>query len=217
MYKNIKLLIFDFDGTLANTIPHIVNCILKCIEKFNLKKLSREDVLKYNGAVLADALKGLGATEEQLPEIKKYYTDIFMEDITDIYLYDNVKSTLENLKEKGYILTLASNRGRNTMIPLLEFLEIEDLFERIICESDVERKKPEPEMVEILLKETECTPEETLVIGDTQFDIIMGKNANSKTCLISYDGNIDEKTMNLHPDKIIYNLSELTSELSYHS
>ncbi len=216
MNKDVKLLIFDFDGTLANTIPHIVNCILRCIEKFNLKRLSREDVLKYNGAVLADVLKGLGATDEQLPEIKKYYTDIFMEDITDIYLYDNVKSTLLKLKENGYRITLASNRGRNTIIPLLLYLGIENLFEKIICESDVLHKKPAPDMVEEILRETGCTKEEALIIGDTQFDIIMGKNAESRTCLVSYEEEVNENTLALKPDMVIHNLSELTQGLSNH-
>ncbi|MBQ9013289.1 MAG: HAD family hydrolase [Bacilli bacterium] len=209
MNNNIKLLVFDFDGTLANTVPHIVNCVLKCIEKFNLKKLTKEDVQKYNGAVLADAMKHLGATDEQLPEIKKYYADIFLEDMSDISMYDGVKETLLKLKQDGYILTLASNRGRNTVEPLLKYLDIDTIFTRVICENDVENKKPSPDMVEIIMEEKGCNKNETLVIGDTKFDILMGKSAGCITCLISYDETIDSSILELKPDLIINNFRDL--------
>ena len=209
MNNNTKLLIFDFDGTLANTVPHIVNCVLKCIEKFNLKSLTKEDVQKYNGAVLADAMKHLGATDEQLPEIKKYYANIFLEDMSDINLYNGVRETLSKLKEDGYILTLASNRGRNTVEPLLKYLGIDTIFTRVICESDVENKKPSPDMVKTIMEEKGCNENETLVIGDTKFDILMGKSAGCMTCLISYDETIDNSILKLKPDLIINNFRNL--------
>ena len=209
MNNNIKLLVFDFDGTLANTVPHIVNCVLKCIEKFNLKKLTKEDVQKYNGAVLADAMKHLGATDDLLPKIKQYYADIFLEDMSDISMYDGVKETLLKLKQDGYILTLASNRGRNTVEPLLKHLDIDTIFTRVICESDVENKKPSPDMVEIIMEENGCNENETLVIGDTKFDILMGKSAGCMTCLISYDETIDNSILELKPDLIINNFKDL--------
>lgn len=213
--KNIKLLIFDFDGTLANTLPHIVNCILKCIKKFNLKPLSKEDVEKYSGAVLADALKHLGATEEQLPEIKKYYADIFFEDITDIYLYENVSDTLNELKQRGYTLAVASNRGKNTMIPLLESLDIIQCFDTIVGESDVENKKPSADMVELILKELNCAKDETLVLGDTRFDVLMSKNADCKSCYVCHDEKTNEDVLALNPDFVIYNFSELLEKNFY--
>ena len=209
MNKNTKLFIFDFDGTLADTVPHIINCTLKCIEKFNLKKLTKEDILRFNGAVLADVMKMLGATDDDLPKIKKYYADSFLEDMSDIYLYDGVEETLLKLKEKGYILTLASNRGRNTVEPLLKYLGIENLFEKVVCESDVENKKPNPDMVEYLLKETGHNKNEAIVIGDTKFDVLMGKTAGCKTCLVSYTKNVDDSILELNPDFIIYNFKKI--------
>ena len=78
MSNNFKLYIFDFDGTMADTMPHIVNCILRIIKKFNLKPLSQEDVEKYSGAVLADALKHLGATDEQYRILKSIMQIFFL-------------------------------------------------------------------------------------------------------------------------------------------
>ncbi len=209
MSNNIKLYIFDFDGTIADTMPHIVNCVLKIINKFNLKPLSKDDVEKYSGAVLADALKHLGATDEQLPEIKKYYADIFFDDVSDIYLYDNFADTIKSLKDKGCLLAVASNRGRNTMIPLLESLGILSYFDKIVCESDVENKKPNPDMVNLILKELDVSENDTMVLGDTGFDILMSKNANCKACYVCHDEKAKDDVLKLNPDYVIYNFSEL--------
>ena len=209
MNKDTKLLIFDFDGTIANTLPHIINCILKCIDKFNLRKLTAEDIEKYNGAVLGNVIKVLGATDEQLPEIKKYYVDIFFDDVSDIYLYENVLETLKELKQRGYIITLASNRGRGTLIKLLGTLNILQLFDKIVCESDVENKKPNPDMVELVLKELKFTKDEALVLGDTNFDILMSKSAGCKSCYVCHEEKPNSKVIDLNPDYVIYNFNEL--------
>lgn len=213
--KNIKLLIFDFDGTLANTVPHIINCIIKCIDKFGLRKFSYEDIEKFNGAVLGNVLKELGASDDQLLEIKEYYTNIFFDDISDIYIYDNVLETLKELKQRGYILSVASNRNKNTMIPLLDSLGILQFFDKIVCESDVENKKPSADMVEMILREYECSKDEALVLGDTKFDIMMSNNANCKSCYVCHDEKPNEEVLTLNPDFVIYNFSELLEKNFY--
>lgn len=212
MSNNFKLYIFDFDGTIADTMPHIVNCVLKIIQKFNLKPLSQEDVEKYSGAVLADALKHLGATDEQLPEIKKYYADIFFDDVSDIYLYDNFLDIIKALKDNGCLLAVASNRGRNTMIPLLKSLGIESCFDKIVCESDVENKKPNPDMINLILEELNISKEDTLVLGDTEFDIMMSNNANCKSCYVCHEGKAKEDVLQLKPDYVIYSFNELKND-----
>ncbi len=212
MDDSIKLLIFDFDGTLANTVPHIVNCIIKCTEKYNLTKISYDEAEKYKGTIFEHAIKELGATDEQLPEIKKYYHDIFFDDISDIKLYDNTLSTLKELKEKGYAMAIASNRGRNTMNTLLKALGIDSFFEMIVCSGDVENKKPCPDMIELILKELHYSNDETLVLGDTKYDILMGYNANCKACYVCHDEKPNDDILKLNPDIIIYNFKELVNQ-----
>ena len=216
MLNETKLYIFDFDGTIANTVPHIINCLLKCVKNFHLKPVSYEDIEKYNGSVLANVLKELGASEEQLPEIKKYYTEIFLDDLSDIYLYDNVLETLKSLKEQGYLLAIASNRGRNTMIPLLDSLGIHSYFDEIVCESDVENKKPSPDMVNRILDRLKVNKEDTLILGDTRFDIIMSNNANCKSCYVCHEEKASEEVLRLNPDLVIYNFKELINDKTYY-
>ncbi len=203
----MKLLILDFDGTLADTVPHVINCIMKCIKKFNLKELEYDDILRFNGAVLKDVLISLGAKKEQLLEIKEYYSKIFLEDLSDIKLYQHVYETLKELK--GNIkISIATNRARNTLIPLLKYLNIEDFIDYIVCENDVKNKKPNPDMVN-MIKEKFIISDEILVVGDTDFDVIMGRNANCKTCGVYYDEMPSDKLLDSKPEYLINDFSKL--------
>ena len=213
MDKDIKLLIFDFDGTLADTLPHLINCVQKCIDKYNLRQFTKEDVHEYNGGVLGNILKEFGAKEEQVPEIEKYFASIFLDNIADICLYDNVSQTLKDLKQKGYTLAVATNRGRETIIPLLKSLGIISEFEIIISESDVENKKPNPDMINLILNKLNYSENETLVLGDTKFDILMSQNANCKSCYVCYDTKLDNDIVKLNPDFTIHNFKELNNIL----
>ena len=209
MEKDIKLLIFDFDGTLADTTAHILNCIKKCIDKFNLRKLSDEDLAMYSGATLMETMLELGATEEQLPEIKSYYTSIFFEDVSDIHLYENVSQVLIELKDNGYVLAVATNRRRKMIPALLDLLGISPVFSKIVCETDVDNKKPSADMVELILKELNYSKDETLVLGDTKYDILMSKNANCKSCYVCHSIETDDNVIGLHPDIVIHDFQEL--------
>lgn len=207
-----KLLIFDFDGTLADTVPHVIHCIQKCAKHFSLKEVSYEDVEKLNGSVLADAMRALGAVDSQLPEIRKYYGEIFLEDLSDVILYDGVKETLSQLKREGYTLALATNRGSNTLFPLLEFLGLKDLFTKVVCEDHVVNRKPSPDMVDLILEDLHFQKEDTLVLGDTLFDILMAQNAGCSSCYVCHSENPSEHVMAGQPDFIIYRFQELVQK-----
>ena len=209
MKDNLKLLIFDFDGTLADTTSHILNCIKKCIIKFNLRRLSNEDLAVYSGATLSEAMQELGATEEQLQEIKSYYTSIFFEDVSDIHLYKHVAQVLNELKNNGYTLAVATNRRRKMITLLLDLLGISSVFDKIVCETDVNNKKPNADMVKLILEELNYTKDETLVLGDTKYDILMSKNANCKSCYVCYSTETDDSIISLHPDLVIHDFQEL--------
>ena len=213
--EKVDLVVFDFDGTLANTANHIINCIRKCTKRFNLRELTDEDIERLNGSVLADSLIALGATPEMIPEIKDYYRQIFMEDLSDIVLYDGVIETLESMRQSGVKLAIASNRGRNTLITLLSGLGIIGFFDQIVCESDVHSKKPNPEMVDIIIGETGIPRDRVMVVGDTNFDVEMGVNAGCKTCLVVFPENPKVIIMET-PDYIASRFGEILKIIGNH-
>ena len=113
------------------------------------------------------------------------------------------------MKKKGCLLAIASNRGRNTIIPLLEFLGILSYFDKIVCESDVENKKPNPDMINIILEDLNINREDTLVLGDTKFDVLMSNNANCKSCYVCHEQKAAKEVLELNPNFVIHNFNEL--------
>lgn len=83
----------------------------------------------------------------------------------------------------------------------------------IIGEQDVAHAKPSPDMVELILRETNTPKEDTLVVGDTVFDIIMGKNAGVKTCGVTYGNHPREKLLTSNPDWLVDDFSQLSTLL----
>ena len=103
-----------------------------------------------------------------------------------VLLYPGVKETLAELKRRGYILTIASSRSHASLAEYVENLGLSPYISFILGADDVKNGKPDPEPVEKTLEKFEMQPHEAIVIGDTAFDIHMGRNAGTKTCGVTY-------------------------------
>lgn len=204
-----RLLIFDFDGTLGDTFIHIYNTFKRCINKYDLNDISVEDFLKINGSSLVEILRILGAIDEIIDEIRLFYRSIFLDDISDIILYDNVKDTLIKLKNRGYLLAIATNRDSNSLSYMLKEFGMFDLFDTYACIDQVENGKPAPEMINVILDRLNVKCENAIMIGDTNFDILLGQNAKVSTCYACHTKEKDKKVIDCNPDYVIYNFREI--------
>ena len=206
---NKKLLIFDFDGTIADTFMHIYNTFKRCIVKYDLNDISVEDFLKINGSSLIEILKFLGASVDNLEEIKIFYRKSFLDDISDIIIYDNVKDTLVKLKDMGFLLAIATNRDSNSLTYMLKEFGLFDLFDTFVGIDQVKDGKPDPGMIYLILNELGVSSYEVIMFGDTDFDVILGKNANIGTCYVCHTIDLDSKVIDCNPDYVIYNYNEI--------
>lgn len=103
-----------------------------------------------------------------------------------VELYPNVMNTLTELKNKGYILTIASSRSHKSLAEYIENLGLSELISYTLGADDVINGKPAPEPVVKTLNKFNLKAEEALVVGDTTFDIAMGRNAGTQTCGVTY-------------------------------
>ena len=204
-----RLLIFDFDGTLGDTFMHIYNTFKRCINKYDLNDISVEDFLKINGSSLIEILKILGASDDKIEEIRLFYRSSFLDDISDIILYDDVKETLIELKNRGFLLAIATNRDSNSLSFMLREFGMYDLFDALVGIDQVKNGKPDPEMINIILDKLNVSYEESIMIGDTNFDIILGQNAGVSTCYACHTNEEDKKVTDFNPDYVIYNFKEI--------
>ena len=195
---NIKLIIFDFDGTLADTNKLIVACKQETMRRLGLEVMDEKICASTIGLSAAIGFRQTypDAPEETIEKCVTVYRALFEErKLTEPpELFPNVMNTLEALKEKGVICTIASSRNSQSLSGFLDTMGLKDYFPYVLGGDDTPLLKPNPDPVLRTLEDLGIAAENTLVIGDMPFDILMGKNAGAFTCGVTY-GNADRKSL----------------------
>ena len=185
----IRLIILDFDGTLGDTAAVIVKTMQATIKELGLPSRTDKECAAMIGLRLMEIPPAL------FPECgvdgdlyAATYRRLFHEFNTEgaVELYPHVMETLAELKERGYILTIASSRSHASLAEYVENLKLSNIISYILGAEDVTNAKPDPEPVNRTLEKFGFKPEEAIVVGDTIFDIDMGRNAGTRTCGVTY-------------------------------
>ncbi len=212
--NDIRIIILDFDGTLGDTAAVIVKTMQATIQELGLPPRTDSDCAAMIGLRLIEIPKVLFPGHEVDGDMyAATYRRLFHEYNTEgaVVLYPNVMETLEELKERGYILTIASSRSHASLAEYVENLGLSPIIGFILGADDVVNGKPDPEPVTRTLEKYGMRPEETIVVGDTVFDIKMGKNAGTRTCGVTY-GNGSKESL-ADADLIIDDFGQLLDVL----
>lgn len=187
--SNIKLIILDFDGTMGDTAAVIIRTMQATIKELDLPARTDEECAAMIGLRLIEIPPML------FPEHKvdndlyaQTYRRLFHTFNTDgaVELYPGVLETLTELKNRGYILTIASSRSHRSLADYVENLGLTPFISYVLGADDVTNGKPDPEPVNRTLMKFDLKADEAIVVGDTSFDILMGKNAGTRTCGVTY-------------------------------
>ena len=186
----IKLIVFDFDGTLGDTRAHIFKTMRDTLQILGLPMVTDEAIAATIGIPLGAGFEQLfpGLNQEEILHCMKTYREIF-EKNKSLFVpvrFPGVKRTLAGLKERGYILTVASSRLSRSLNELLQALEIAGYISYVLGADNVEKAKPDPEPVLKTLREMGYDARETLVVGDMPVDILMGARAGAHTCAVTW-------------------------------
>jgi phosphoglycolate phosphatase len=177
-----KLLLFDFDYTLADSSKGIIECVNYALQEMGIKTASSEEICKTIGLTLDDAfikLSGQPQNEVQINKFKasfKKRADEVMVDLT--FLYDAVGETLKILKNNGNLLGIVSTKFRYRIETILKRDGVLDLFDIIIGGEDVVSHKPDPEGVFKAVAKLNISLSHCILIGDSVTDAETAKNAN---------------------------------------
>lgn len=208
----MKTIILDFDGTIADTQNSIVQTVQATLDELGLERAKEPDIKKLIGLPLKDTfLHAAHMTNEELLEraIKFYREKYNSISLNTVELFPNVKTVLKELHEKGVTITVASSKGKEALLILLNKLDISQYITLVFGEQDVKNKKPAPDMAILILKETKSLPNETLVVGDTVYDIAMGQGANCITCGVTYGNNTEAELKKQKADYIIDDFADI--------
>lgn len=184
-----RLVIFDFDGTLADTQPLIVSTLHRTLTELHLPSRTDDECKSIIGLPLKECFVRLSSVDDATAErCAEVYRRIFDEDNHPgvVTLFPHVLETLTTLHERGHQLAICSSRARPTLDGFVRTFRLEGYFSMIVGAEDVQHHKPHPEPVQVILKALDISPNEALVVGDASYDILMGVAAGCRTCGVTY-------------------------------
>lgn len=182
----IDTVIFDFDGTLANTNQMIINSFKHIYSVFHNEECDENYVMNTFGEPLALTLTrdfGQYNFEDVIACYREYQNDRFLDEVT---LYETVNDTLEYLKSKNIKIGIATSRLKNSTLSALKNFNIEKYFDVVIAADDVEKHKPDKEPLIKAINELKSSPDKTLYVGDSRFDMECAINANATPVLAGW-------------------------------
>ena len=184
-----RLIILDFDGTIADTQPLIVDSMQSTIRELHLPARSDAECRAMIGLPLKECFMRLLPIDDSMGDrCAEVYRRIFDEKNHDgvVTLFPHVMETLRELHERGLLLAICSSRGRPTLEGFVKSFRLEPYVSMVVSANDVQRGKPDPEPVRLILQRLAVCASEALVVGDASFDIMMGRAAGCRTCGVTY-------------------------------
>ena len=219
--KNVKFLIFDFDGTLADTMYGILDGVNMAMDKFGAPRHTYEEVVSYVGNGSRDLItralpKELSDNAALLDEAVAYY-DKSCYPVTynnGTKCYDGMIDALYTLKERGYTLAVLSNKRDMFIQPMVKEMLPDGLMSISMGQRDELPKKPDPTVPLMIAKELGFEPSETAFIGDSDTDMLTGNNAKMFSVGCSWGYRPREVLAEAGADVIIDTPAELTAVFS---
>lgn len=210
---NYKVVMLDFDGTIARTIPAILHASEKMLNMHGYT-IDPVQVERNFGLALPEAFRCFAndpniddaTIEQMILEFNSIYKN---ECEPLIELFDGVIETLDRLHKAGVTLLIASNNIRSVLNRLTARLNIAEYFDGIVCADDVVNAKPAPDIALLAIERYNVKAEEALVVGDSTFDMDMGRGANCHLCGVTFGSHTAEMLRATGAKYIIDHFSEL--------
>jgi len=204
----LKAIIFDFDGTLANTLPICDVAFQHVFKQFDDKDLSSEEIRAMFGPSETGIIREnlLHTHKEQAIEL--YYE--MYEEHHNAFVEPNseIDNLISYLKEAGLKLGIVTGKARRSLDISLKALQMENMFDVIVTGDDVEKPKPHPEGVHKALSQLEVQHSEAMFIGDSNADIHAGIQTNVFTAGVHWLPDCQTVDFSIEPDAVFYCVSE---------
>lgn len=203
----MKSVIFDFDGTLADTLPICFYAFQQVFQAFDGRTLTHDEIKQMFGPSETGIINTNLNHPNKAAAIELYY-DVYKNYHHDfIIANDDVLKLLLLLKERGIKLGIFTGKARRSLYLSLQALQLEGIFDAIITGDDVKNPKPHEEGLLRVVNLLNLSPSDVWCVGDSDADILAGKQANIYTLGVMWLPNYKPNPFNIQPDAKIHRFS----------
>jgi phosphoglycolate phosphatase len=205
------LIIFDWDGTLCDSTGRIVAAMREAAITLSAPVPPEDAVRNVIGLGLPEAMEELFPTLPlaQRDEMRECYSSCYVElDREPAGLFPGAMEVLEELRSRGHLLAVATGKGRRGLDRVLTGLGMEAWFDATRC-ADETCSKPDPQMLYELLEELQVTADSSLMIGDSEYDLMMAGAAPMASVGVSYGVHSAQRLGRHAPLAVLDKLEEL--------
>ena len=208
----IKHVIWDFDGTLFDSYPGMVNAFLRALKKYGIEA-KYDEVLKLflnSEKTAVQYYQNQFLLGEELTEV--YQDEKSHIDLSNMLPFPYAKEVCQRIKEAGRYNYILTHRG-STTYDILRKNGMVELFTEIVTKDNQFARKPDPEAIYYLLDKYQIHPKEAMIVGDREIEILLGQKAKVKTCFYE-SGNREPE---LQADYRVKSLEEVLTILNIES
>lgn len=215
MNHQYKLLIFDWDGTLCDSVTTISNCIQHAAKQQGLPIPSFAEASNIIGLGLKEAVTYLfpNADDEVIAAVVQSYSSYYREkNAGPTDFFPHVLEVLAEIKQSGYLIAVATGKSRAGLNRAFAASDIEDLFHDSRC-ADETASKPNPLMLAELLEKFDVSADQALMVGDTEFDLDMAQQINMPRLGVTYGAHARDRLLKFEPIACIDCFSDLVKSI----
>lgn len=208
--RQIKLVVFDLDGTLINSHETIYFTFTHTLKELGyFPKIDKQKFIKLLGFHFNEILEGVGIKEINFDKFINIYKNHYFDYINKSEIYPGVINTLAKLKSNGFKTALLTTKLQDQAELVCAHFKLDLYFNLIMGRRNGIAHKPSAEPLKLICDELGVALENVIIVGDTELDILCGKNAGSKTCAVTYGYRTYEDLLIYQSDYVINSIDEI--------
>ncbi len=194
MKNNFDLIIFDWDGTIANSSGTIVSSFKEMCALSNIKTPTDYEINSIIGLGLDEAFAKLFPSIErgEINRLQSLFREAYLKKADEISIFDGIELGIKSLFAQGYLLAIATGKSRRGLNNALNKSNLNDLFSHTKTIDEC-FSKPHPQMILEILDSLMIKPERTLMVGDSGYDLQMAVNAKVSTLAVTYGSQVKDQ------------------------
>ncbi len=209
-----KVIIFDFDGTIADTVDALVGIANGLAQKFGYIPITQEELALLRNLSSREIIKYSGISILKIPFLVKKVKSELKSKIKELKPISGIKETLVVLNNNGYRLGIITSNSQENVTDFLRVNDLDNLFDFVYSGVTIFGKTT---IINNVLKQKQIKPQEVIYVGDETRDIEASKKANIKVIAVTWGFNSQEVLAKQNPDFLIqepYELLEVIKGLS---